>query len=63
VLNNYDQTGFRAIYFNRYSLQANNIAGWGWGKLASNWTTDEMAAQLMRLKYVAEELHYLSGLP
>ncbi len=49
------------LLVNRWELQTSNLAGWGWRRLASNWTADEMANQLRRLKYLAEELHYRSG--
>ncbi len=47
--------------FNRWELQTNNLMGWGWQHFYHQQIADEMVAQLMRLKYVAEELHYLSG--
>jgi hypothetical protein len=49
------------LVVNRWELQTNQAIGWGWHRFNRKWTNDEMAAQLMRLKYVAEELHYLSG--
>ncbi len=49
------------LVVNRWEIQASNAIGWGWQRFNRKWTTDEMAAQLVRLKYVAEELHYLSG--
>lgn len=49
------------LVVNRWELQANPAISWGWQFLNRKWTNDEMAAQLMRLKYVAEELYYLSG--
>jgi Polyketide cyclase / dehydrase and lipid transport len=49
------------LVVNRWELQTSKAIGWGWQRFNRKWTTDEMAAQLMRLKYVAEELHYLSG--
>jgi hypothetical protein len=49
------------LLVNRWELQTSNLAGWGWRRWAGNWTADEMETQLMRLKYVAEELHYRSG--
>jgi hypothetical protein len=50
------------LVINRWEVQTSNVMGWGWQHFNRDWTNDEMAAQLMRLKYVAEELHYLSGL-
>ena len=50
------------LVVNRWELQTSNAIGWGWQRFNSQWITDEMAAQLMRLKYVSEDLHYLSGL-
>jgi Polyketide cyclase / dehydrase and lipid transport len=49
------------LLVNRWELQTSNLIGWGWHKFARQPITDEMVAQLKRLKYVAEELHYLSG--
>jgi hypothetical protein len=49
------------LVVNRWEIQTNQAIGWSWQRFNRKWTNDEMAAQLMRLKYVAEELHYLSG--
>ncbi len=50
------------LVINRWEIQTNSFIGWGWQRWNRNWINDQMVTQLMRLKYVAEELHYLSGL-
>jgi Polyketide cyclase / dehydrase and lipid transport len=48
---------------NRWGWQVNNPwLNWWWRYVGSRALKDDIEAQLMRIKYVAEELHYLSGL-
>jgi Polyketide cyclase / dehydrase and lipid transport len=49
------------LLVNRWELQTSNLIGWGWHRFARQQLTDEIVTQLTRLKYVAEEIHYLSG--
>jgi Polyketide cyclase / dehydrase and lipid transport len=47
---------------NRFEFTIPNpIVGWGFDRFAANSTKADMAAQLRRLKRVAEELHQRSG--